>query len=69
MLNNNMLGLIANILQVANYFENAQQTSNDEIMKALEMQNKVYLETVIKQNLEILERLERIENAQQNNKN
>ena len=69
MLNNNMLGLIANILQVANYFENAQQTSNDEIMKALEMQNKVYLETVIKQNLEILERLERIKNAQQNSKN
>ena len=66
MLNSNSLEnleIIANILQVANYFENIQQTSNDEIMKALERQNQEYLETAIKQNKEIIERLERLENA------
>lgn len=65
MLNNNLenLEIIANILQVANYFENIQQTSNDEIMKALEKQNKEYLEIAIKQNNEIIERLERLENG------
>lgn len=69
MLNNNFLEnleIIANILQVVNYLENVQQTSNDEIMKALERQNREYLETAIKQNKEIIERLERLENAQVN---
>lgn len=65
MLNNNeqfdQLALIANILQVANFFQNMQQTSNDKILQELQKQNKVYLE-------DILSRLERIENAQVNNK-
>lgn len=65
MLNNNLfnteqLALIADIMQVANYVENLQQTSNDRILQELEKQNKVYLE-------EILKRLERLENAQVNN--
>nr|DAK00231.1 MAG TPA: hypothetical protein [Bacteriophage sp.] len=64
MLNNNLfnaeqLALIADIMQVANYVENLQQTSNDRILQELERQNKVYLE-------EILKRLERLENAQVN---
>ena len=61
MLNLENLELIANILQVVNYFENTQQTSNDKILQELQRQNKVYLE-------EILKRLERLENAQVNNK-
>lgn len=66
MLNNNLfnaeqLALIADIMQVANYVENLQQTSNDRILQELERQNKVYLE-------EILKRLERLENAQVNDK-
>lgn len=66
MLNNNLfnteqLALIANIMQIANYVENLQQTSNDRILQELERQNKVYLE-------EILKRLERLENAQVNDK-
>lgn len=61
MLNNNLfnteqLALIADIMQVANYVENLQQTSNDRILQELERQNKVYLE-------EILKRLERLENG------
>lgn len=50
------LALLANIVQIFNYVENTQQTSNDRILQELQKQNKVYLE-------EILNRLERIENA------
>ena len=68
MLNNGFnpeqLALMANIVQVFNYIENTQQTSNDRIMLELQRQNKVYLETAIKQNKEIIERLERLENGQ-----
>lgn len=55
----NQLALLANIVQIFNYIENAQQTSNDRIMLELQRQNKVYLE-------EILNRLERLENVQLN---
>ena len=60
MLNNNLFGtldVISNILQILNYYENTQQTSNDKIMKELQHQNKEYLEIIIKQNKEIIERL------------
>lgn len=56
MLNQEQLALLANIVQIFNYVENTQQTSNDRIMQELQKQNKVYLE-------EILDRLERLENA------
>ena len=55
----NQLALLANIVQIFNYIENAQQTSNDRIMLEIQRQNKVYLE-------EILNRLERLENVQLN---
>ena len=55
------LDIIADILQVANYVLNITEVSNDDIMKALEEQNKRYLEIAIQQNKEIIERLERIE--------
>lgn len=51
------LGIIANILQVANYNENIQQTSNDELMKKLEMQDSIYLQTIVLQNNEIIKLL------------
>ena len=57
MLNNENLAILANILQLYNYADNVQQTSNDIILHELQKQNKVYLE-------EILKRLERLENAQ-----
>lgn len=47
---------MANIVQIFNYIENSQQTSNDRIMIELQKQNEVYLE-------EILKRLERLENV------
>ena len=55
-LDTEQLALLANIVQIFNYIENAQQTSNDRIMLELQRQNKVYLE-------EILKRLERLENV------
>lgn len=57
MLNQEQLALLANIVQIFNYIENTQQTSNDRILQELQKQNKFYLE-------EILKRLERLENAQ-----
>lgn len=65
-LNTEQLALVANVVQILNYIENAQQTSNDRIMMELQRQNKVYLETSIKQNKEIIERLERLENVRFN---
>ena len=64
-LNQDQLALLANVVQVFNYIENMQQTSNDRIMLELQRQNKVYLETSIKQNNEIIKRLERLEHANQ----
>lgn len=59
--NQEQLALLANVVQIFNYIENAQQTSNDRIMMELQRQNKIYLETSIKQNNEIIERLQRLE--------
>lgn len=60
--NNNMyffwLSFLANLFQIANYEENIKQTSNDELMKALQTQNKQYLDTIIKQNELIIKLLE-----------
>lgn len=54
------LGIVANILQVANYNENLQQTSNDELMKKLEMQDSIYLQTIVLQNNEIIKLLKEV---------
>ena len=59
MFNEDQLALMANIVQIFNYIENSQQTSNDRIMIELQKQNEVYLE-------EILKRLERLENGTSN---
>lgn len=55
------LGLLANILQVANFIMNVQEVSNDAIMKMLEKQNTDYLEKLLlmldKQNDEYFEKI------------
>lgn len=48
------LSIIANVLQIANFIMNVKETSNDEIMKMLEHQNRKYLDC-------ILDRLDNIE--------
>ena len=53
------LGLLANIVQIFNYMENAQQTSNDRIMQELQHQNQDYLENIAMRLQQILELLEK----------
>lgn len=48
------LAILANVLQIANFIMNVKETSNDEIMKMLEKQNREYLD-------EILARLDKFE--------
>ena len=56
---NDQLGLLANIVQIFNYMENAQQTSNDRIMQELQHQNQDYLENIAMRLQQILELLEK----------
>ena len=56
------LDVLSNILQILNYWENTQQTSNDRIMKELQHQNTEFLTEILKNQTEILRRLERLEN-------
>lgn len=51
------LGVLANILQVMNYMQNTEQTTNDGIMKALNLQNEKYLKYIIEQNQIIIDLL------------
>lgn len=48
------LALLGTFLGVLNYTENIKQTSNDELLDALKRQEDLYLETIIKQNNEII---------------
>lgn len=57
------LNFYANILQIASYQELLNQANNDDIMTELDKQNKEYLEEIIKNQKEIIRRLERLENA------
>ena len=58
------LNFYANILQIASYEELLRQADNDDIMTELDHQNKAYLEEILRNQAEILKRLERLENAQ-----
>lgn len=42
------LSVLANVLQLANYEQNIQQTSNDDLMKELQRQNTEYLTEIKK---------------------
>ncbi|QYC53108.1 hypothetical protein [Clostridium phage CPQ4] len=51
------LSLFGTFLGVLNYMENIKQTSNDELLEELKKQNVLFLETIIKQNNEIIKLL------------
>lgn len=60
------LGVVANFLQIENYKMLLKDSSNNDIMKELQMQDKtmaeqtnIYLKKIIEQNEEILKRLEK----------
>ena len=52
----------ANFVQIASYQELLEQASNDDLFEELQRQNTVYLEQILKNQTEILNRLERLEN-------
>lgn len=61
-----MLNFLANIFQLADYEMNVQQTSNDELMKHLRLQDSIlydqthiYLKKIVEQNEEILRLLKK----------
>lgn len=51
------LSIVANLLQIATFLMTLTEASNDRLMKELQHQNKDYLEKIIGQNNEILERI------------
>ena len=58
------LGVVANVLQIENYRMLLRDSSNNDIMKELQVQDQtlseqtnIYLKNIIKQNEEILEKL------------
>lgn len=63
-----ILGIFQTGLAVVNYQENLKQCTNDDIIKALDNQDKNYLKVIIYQNNEILKLLKKGDtNAQDNN--
>ena len=57
------LNFYANLLQVASYQELLAQANNNDILRELNHQNKEYLEKILENQKEIIERLERFENV------
>ena len=56
------LNTFANFVQIASYQELLQQASNDDLLEELQKQNSNYLEQILRNQTEILKRLERLEN-------
>ena len=57
------LDTFANLIQILSYQEILKETSNDELFEELQHQNKEYLEQILENQTEILNRLERLENV------
>ena len=60
--NSENLSTLANLLQIASFLLLINETSNDKLLEELHDQDERYLEKALKQNEEIIARLERIEN-------
>ena len=56
------LNTFANFVQILSYQELLEQANNDDIMNELQHQNNEYLEQILKNQAEIISRLERLEN-------
>lgn len=53
------LALFSTFLGVLNYTENLKQTSNDDLLTEMKMQNQKYLQKIINQNDYIIKLLEK----------
>jgi hypothetical protein len=49
-----ILAIISFIIQLINYQENKEQSTNDDIFRELQKQNKTYLEKILNNQNEIL---------------
>ena len=58
-----MLTLFDTFLQMADFEMNVRQSSNDDIMRELGNQNKIYLEKIVENQNEILSILKDIQNS------
>lgn len=67
MLNLEGFNFYANIIQLLSYQQLLEQANNDDLMRELQNQDECYLKTIIKNQAEIIQRLERIENARKTN--
>lgn len=67
MLNLEGFNFYANIIQLLSYQQLLEQANNDDLMRELQNQDECYLKTIIKNQAEIIKRLERIENARKTN--
>ena len=52
-----MLTILSVMLQIMGYQNDMSQSSNDDLMKELQRQNKAYLEKIIENENKILEKL------------
>ena len=52
-----MLTILSVILQIMGYQNDMSQSSNDDLMRELQRQNKAYLEKIIENENKILEKL------------
>lgn len=62
-----LLEILSNVLQIASYIMLQKDSSNNDIMHELQLQDKmlseqtnIYLKNIIRQNEEILEKLDKI---------
>ena len=62
-----LLEILSNVLQIASYIMLQKDSSNNDIMQELQLQDKmlseqtnIYLKNIIRQNEEILEKLDKI---------
>ena len=62
-----LLEILSNVLQIASYIMLQKDSSNNDIMQELQLQDKmlseqtnIYLKNIIRQNKEILEKLNKI---------
>lgn len=51
------LSVLSDLLQISNYSMNVEQLSNDDIMRELKEQNNAYLDKIISNQQEIIDKL------------
>ena len=55
-----LLNILSLVLQIMGYQNDISQSSNDDLMRELQRQNKAYLDKILKTQKEILEKLAKL---------